>query len=49
MIAGANFVDICGNDSGCVYMYRNTNLGYWEQMDKIASRIYHQMMSLEIR
>ena len=37
MIAGANFVDICGNDSGCVYMYRNTNLGYWEQMDKIAS------------
>ena len=37
MIAGANFVDICGNDSGCVYMYRNTTLGYWEQMDKIAS------------
>lgn len=36
MVAGASGVDICGNDSGAIYVYRNTNLGYWEQSDKLA-------------
>jgi len=37
MVAGASGVDIDGNDSGAIYIYRNTSLGFWEQTDKIAS------------